>query len=126
MKFHQNCLKKTGVETMILINKKKRLIKKIVNIVKKNSLDKNKKSDLLLIDNKMDSYYSDREMKIFNKENFLNLGINSIEDFDNLFNNSNYIISNKNELIELLKELYNEIDYNQEPSDEISPYVYEM
>ena len=74
----------------------------------------------------MDSYYTDREMKIFNKENFLNLGINSIEDFDNLFNNSNYIVSNKNELIELLRELYNVIDYNQEPSDEISPYVYEM
>ena len=95
MKFHQNYLKKTGAETMILINKKKKLIKKIVNIVKKNSLDKNKKSDLLLIDNKMDSYYSDREMKIFNKENFLNLGINSIKDSDNLFNNSDYIVSKK-------------------------------
>ena len=112
---------------MILINKKNRIIKKISSLLFKSfSKDKNYKRHNKF-DKNIESYFSNRSINEFNKDMFLSLGINSVNDIQNLFNESNYLSDDNEKLIKLIRKLYLYSEYDDDnSSDEVSPYVYEM
>jgi len=112
---------------MILINKKKRIIKKISSLLFKSFSKNNNYIKRTKFDNNIESYFSNRSINEFQKEMFFSLGINSVNDIQNLFNESEYLSNNNEKLIKLFKELYLDSEYDDDnSSDEVSSYVYEM
>lgn len=111
---------------MISINKRGRLIKKILKIINTLS-DKYDSSDLKNFDSSLNSYFLEKKNIRLNKEYFHTLGINNTDDIqNNLFLDSELLIEERAQLIGCLLELYNISDYKNNQSDEVSSYVYEM
>ena len=111
---------------MISINKRGRLIKKILKTINILS-DSYNGNDLKKFDNELNTYFSEKNNNCFDKEYFHILGINNVDDIkNNLLLDSELLIDERKKLIECLIGLYHISNYNNNQSEIVSPYVYEM
>ena len=113
-----------GEENMSLINKEKRIFKKITKEFNKisKSIDSNPEQ-------RNETYFVLKKKNIMTKKDFLELGLNKREDLRGFFLNNNTLPEevDQNQLIDYLGKLYDRFhDQEIDQDGSVSPYVYEM